>query len=423
MEFGHEGSETTVISEQSASEMLDDMLEQMGDLKRVLLLPPDFTRAHSWAGELTCMLYEKLKDSAEIAIMPALGTHFAMTDSQLDRMFPGIPKDVFRVHRWRDDLIRLGQVPSDFIKEVTDGVLDFSINLEINKALVEEEWDRIISIGQLVPHEVVGIANHNKNIYVGVGGQDTINKSHFIGAAYGMERMMGREKTPVRDVFNYADKHFTAALPISYVLTVRAKDENDKLVTRGMYMGDDDACFLRGARLCQQVNLDLLKEPIRKAVVYLDPEEFQSTWLGNKAVYRLRMAMADGGELIILAPAVREFGEDPEIDRLIRAYGYHGTPHTLKMVKEHDELGANLSAAAHLIHGSSEDRFSITYCTGGLTREEVEGVGFQYADLDEMTKIYPPEKLVDGYNDVGGESVFYVSNPALGLWALEEQFA
>jgi hypothetical protein len=83
-----------------------------------------------------------------------------------------------------------------------------------------------------------------------------------------------------------------------------------------------------------------------------------STWLGNKAVYRTRMAMADGGELIILAPGVKEFGEDHEIDRLIRKYGYRGTPATLAAVKANEELRNNLSAAAHLIHGSSEGRFN-----------------------------------------------------------------
>ena len=425
MEYFYEGSATTIIDEKRASELLDKMLGQLGELKRVLLLPPDFTRFHSWAGVLTVMLYDKLKDLAHVEIMPAIGTHFPMTDAELDEMFPGIPHGVFRPHDWRNGLVKLGEVPGEFVKTISGGKLDFSVNCEVDQLLVEGKWDRIISVGQLVPHEVVGIANQNKNIFVGTGGQDTINKSHFIGAVCNMETIMGREKSPVRDVFNYMERQFAQDLPISYVLTVRQADPaTRKLVTRGMFAGDDDACFLRGATLCQEANLDLLDASPKKMVVYLDPAEFKSTWLGNKSVYRTRMAIADDGELIVLAPGVREFGEDPTIDKLIRKYGYRGTPHTLKMVEENEDLANNLSAAAHLIHGSSEGRFSITYCTGGLTREEVESAGFQYADLAEMMKRYDPEKLKDGYNTLDdGEEVFFISNPALGLWGLKTQFS
>ena len=423
MQYFAEGSPQSQIDQPRAAELLDSMLAQWPDAQRILLLPPDYTRAHSWAGELTVMLWNRLKDRAHIEIMPALGTHVPMTDRELDLMFPGIPHDIFRAHDWRNSLVRLGTVPSEFIKEITSGKLDFPIHCEINSLLTDGNWDRIISIGQLVPHEVIGIANHNKNIFVGVGGQDTINKSHFIGAVCNMERIMGRATSPVRSVFDYAEERFTANLPITYLLTVRAKNERGQLITRGLFAGDDHDTYHHGASLCQQVNLDLLDKPLPRVVVYLDPEEFKSTWLGNKAVYRTRMAMADAGELIILAPGIREFGEDPEIDRLIRKYGYRGTPHTLEMVDQNEDLAANLSAAAHLIHGSSEGRFNITYCPGHLTREEIEGVGFQYADLQSMLDRYDPDTLTDGINTLpDGETMFYVSNPALGLWSLKQQF-
>jgi nickel-dependent lactate racemase len=318
----------------------------------------------------------------------------------------------------------LGEVPCDFVRQVSEGKLDYFIGCEVNRLLVEGRWDRIISIGQLVPHEVVGIANHCKNIFVGLGGPDTINKTHFLGAVYGMERLMGRAKSPVRDVLNYMATHFARDLPITYVLTVRGKDEGGKLVTRGLYAGDDEACFLRGAELAREVNLDLLDEPLKKVVVYLDPDEFKSTWLGNKAIYRTRMALADDGELIVLAPGVKTFGEDPEIDRLIRKYGYRGTPHTLRMVKENADLAANLAAAAHLIHGSSEGRFRITYCPDGLTREEIESAGFAFGDLAEVRQRYAPETMAEGINrGIDGKEVFYISNPGLGLWAVRAQFA
>jgi hypothetical protein len=163
---------------------------------------------------------------------------------------------------------------------------------------------------------------------------------------------------------------------------------------------------------------------IKKCVVYLDPSEFTSTWLGNKSVYRTRMAMADGGELIVLAPGVHQFGEDKAVDALIRKYGYKGRLHTLEVFKspEADDLRANMGAAAHLIHGSSDGRFSITYCVKNITREEVEGVGFKAADYDEMAAKYNPEKLKYGYNTVDGEEIYFIPNPALGLWINREKF-
>jgi nickel-dependent lactate racemase len=320
-------------------------------------------------------------------------------------------------------VVPLGEVPATLIRELSGGRLGFSIRVELDRLLVEQPWDAIISIGQLVPHEVIGIANHAKNVFVGAGGSDLINKTHWLGAVVGIERIMGRADTPVRRVLDFAAQNLARHLPIVYLLTVRARNAEGKLVTRGLFAGDDRACFERGAELCRQVNLNRLERAPRKVVVYLEPEEYRSTWLGNKAVYRTRMAIADGGELVVLAPGVREFGEDPAIDRLIRRFGYRGTPATLAAVERQPELAENLSAAAHLIHGSSEGRFQITYCPGQMTRAEIEGVGFAWADLRDMIRRYPPDRLQDGWNVLpDGEEVFYISNPGLGLWGTAERF-
>jgi nickel-dependent lactate racemase len=420
MEFLHEGSAQTKISDTRADELIDQLLEQLRQrrpLRRVLILPPDITRLHSWAGFLTCRLYEKLHADATVAILPTIGTHAPMTDAEIARMYPGIPRHVFHVHDWRKGIIPLGDVPASLIRQVSEGKLDFPVRVALDRLLVEEAWDVILSVGQLVPHEVIGIANHNKNVFVGAGGSDLINRSHWLGAVYGNERIMGRADTPVRTVLNYASEHLASHLPIVYLLTVRARADGGNLVTRGLFAGDDQACFYRGAELCRQVNLDRLERAPKKVVVYLDPLEYKSTWLGNKAIYRTRMAIADEGELIVLAPGVREFGEDPTIDHLIRKYGYRGTPTTLEHVRREPELAENLSAAAHLIHGSSEGRFAVTYCPGHLSREEIEGVGFRHGDLGAMLDRYAPHRLRDGWNTLpDGEEVFYVSNPALGLW-------
>jgi nickel-dependent lactate racemase len=346
-----------------------------------------------------------------------------MTEEEIRTMFGKTPSNLFRIHDWKDNLTLLGVVPSLFIQEISEGQLAYNVPLEINSLIACGAHDLVLSIGQIVPHEVIGMAGYNKNIFVGTGGAEAINKTHFLGAVYGMERMMGRADTPVRKIFNYGSEKFANHLPIFYILTVIGKDASGKLVIRGLFIGDDEECFKRAAALSLEVNVQLLNAPVKKAVVYLDPAEFRSTWVGNKSIYRTRMAIEDGGELIILAPGLARFGEDDKLDNLIRKYGYVGTPRILEFARVEEDLAQNLGTAAHLIHGSSEGRFKITYCPGRLTRQEIEGVGFDYADLETMRLKYDPERMQEGINTMAdGEEVFYISNPALGLWAYRERF-
>lgn len=416
------GSENDVLTSADLKTALYEALNKLGVKNRVLAIPPDYTRYHSKAGELTALAWQYYGDRLT-DILPALGTHTAMTDQEIEHMFQGVPRDLFRVHDWRNDVVTLGIVPGDYISKITDGRISYDWPAQVNKMLIEGHYDLILSVGQVVPHEVIGMANYNKNIFVGTGGSEGINKSHFIGAAYGMERIMGRANNPVRQVLNYASEKFASHLPILYVQTVIGRNKEGNLVTRGIFIGDDEEVFELAADLSIKVNFEMVHEPLKKVVVFLDPTEFRSTWLGNKSIYRTRMALADGAELIVLAPGLKEFGEDKTIDRLIRKYGYCGTPKTLEAVEADEEMRNNLGAAAHLIHGSSEGRFNITYCPGHLSQEEIESVHFRYADLNTMMNRYNPDKLRDGINTLpDGEEIFYISNPAVGLWAHKDRF-
>ena len=418
------GSVSDIITDSDLRGILSGVFDRMGPRRRVLAIPPDFTRLNSHAGPVTRMVNDYFGE-ALTDVMPALGTHTPMTPDQIRTMYEGVPAEKFRIHDWRNDVVTVGEVPGEFLEEVSEGRVSYSWPAQVNKLLLDNSFDLILSIGQVVPHEVIGMANYTKNIFVGVGGAEGINKSHFLGASYGMERIMGRAKTPVRDVLEYARTHFIPDLPIIYILTVRAKDEaTGELVTRGLFIGDDFECFEKASQLSLETNFIMVDHEMRKCVVYLDPAEFKSTWLGNKAIYRTRMALADGADLVILAPALKEFGEDPAIDALIRKYGYKGTPHTLEATAANKDLQDNLSASAHLIHGSSEGRFRITYCPGpGVSKAEIEQVGFAYGDLGEALKRYPADKMVDGWNVIpDGEEVYYISNPALGLWAHPSRF-
>ncbi len=415
------GSEKSVIGPEDLRKAIFSALGKLGPRKRVLVVPPDFTRFHSGAGEITSLISEfygsSLKD-----ILPATGTHSSMTSSETEKMFPGLPKNLFRTHDFRKNAVTLGTIPSHYISTLTDGLLDYPWPAQINRLISKGGHDLILSVGQVVPHEVMGMANYNKNILIGTGGAESINKSHFLGAVYGMERIMGKADNPVRQLLNYASSLYLKDLPIVYIHTVIGRNETGSLVKRGLFIGDNDDVFRLAAHLSLKVNFTVVDKPLKNVVVWLDPSEYRSTWLGNKSIYRTRMAIADNGSLKVLAPGLKEFGEDKEIDRLIRKYGYRGTPATLKSVETERELRDNLSAAAHLIHGSTEGRFTVTYCPGSLTRDEIESVNYRYASLNEAIKRYDPEKLKEGYNKMAdGEEIFFISNPATGLWASDER--
>ena len=390
-------------------------------LKKVLLLPPDYTRMYSGAGTLTAMYYKMLSAFCDVDVMPALGTHEPMTEKECTAFFEGVvPYDKLIVHNWRTDVVKLGEVPAEFVTEVSEGLVNNKIDVEVNKRIVDKSYDLIISVGQVVPHEVVGMANYSKNIFVGCGGSSMINSSHMLGAFYGMERVMGKDFSPVRKVFDYAEKNFLGDVPLMYVLTVTTNIGDDVSIN-GLFIGRQRELFEDAIKLSQELNLTYVDDPLKKIVVYLDEREFKSTWIGNKAIYRTRMAIADGGELIILAPGIRKFGEDDENDKLIRKYGYVGRENVLKLVADNADLQNNLSVGAHLIHGSADGRFNITYATQNLTETEVTNAAFNYMPYEDAANVYDITKLTDGFNIVNGEEIYYISNPAVGLWACKNR--
>ena len=394
-------------------------------LKNVLIIPPDFTRFHSNAGFITNVYYHLLREQGcEVDILPALGTHEAMREEECAEMFGDIPFACFLEHNWRSDVVKIGEIPAAFMEEITEGLWTEAIGVEVNKLIMDEKYDLILSPGQVVPHEVIGMANHSKNVFVGVGGSEIINKSHMVSAVYGMERAMGKDFSPVRKMFDYALKKFLAERPILFILTVTTAPGGN-IHTHGLFIGDERDALEAAIVLAQKMNIDFVEKGIQKCVVYLDPKEFKSTWLGNKSIYRTRMAVADGGELVVLAPGITKFGEDAKVDQLIRKYGYSGRLMVLDMFKapENDDLRANMGAAAHLIHGSADGRFKVTYAVKEITQEEIAGVKFAPASYDEMVKKYDPNTLKYGWNTMpDGEEIYFIPNPALGLWIDRTRF-
>jgi nickel-dependent lactate racemase len=394
------------------------------DLRRVLLLPPDLTRAHSGAGKITEMLYEGLA-GCEVAVIPTLGQHQPHTEEENRWMFGTIPHEKIYAHDWREGCTRVGTIPAAMVAETTGGVADWEIPIDLNTKLMKEPWDLVINVGHVVPHEVLGFANHNKNYFIGLGGKETICASHIAAAVYGIENNLGCLITPLRACYNWAEKEYLGHLPDVYLQIVmrrskQGKDGNERLVTSGIYVGDDLDTYLAAARASGKQNITTFDKPLKKIVAVMQADEFRSTWVANKAVYRTRMALADGGELLVMAPGLERFGEQPEVDALIRKYGYTGTPRILSLYKTEPDLQELAHATAHLIHGSSEGRFTIRYAPGHLSKKEIEGVGYEYADLAEAQARYAPERMTEGWNTMpDGEEVFYISTPSAGLWATQ----
>ena len=430
--FYYANTEAGLSPEEIRSALLESLADWQAanggaEPKQVLIIPPDYTRFHSNSGFITNVYYHALMElGCEVDILPALGTHVPVTAEEAAHMFGDIPFETFLPHNWRTDVMKIGEVPAEYLEEITEGLWHDAVDVEINKLVMDEKYDLILSIGQVVPHEVIGMANHAKNLFVGVGGADMINKSHMVGAVYGMERMMGKDFTPVRKIFDYGMTHFLKDRPILFVLTV-CTAPGGVINQHGMFIGDTRFVLEKAIELAQEKNIDFVETGMKKCVVYLDPSEFRTTWLGNKSVYRTRMAIADGGQLLVLAPGIERFGEDLKVDALIRKYGYKGRLNTLEQFEkeENQDLRDNMGAAAHLIHGSSDGRFDITYAVkkDKITREEIEGVGFGWADYDATIARYNPETLQYGYNVLpDGEEIYFIPNPALGLWINKEKF-
>ncbi|MCI0333243.1 MAG: lactate racemase domain-containing protein [Planctomycetes bacterium] len=390
--------------------------------KRVLLLPPDITRMHSGAGRLTEILYNLLAGEAEVHVIPTLGQHVPHSPEENRQMFGSIPNERIHTHDWRGGCVDVGEVPARFVDEATQGAADWSMPIVLNRPLMEEPWDLIINVGHVVPHEVLGFANHNKNYFIGLGGKDLICAAHMAAAACGIENNLGNLITPVRAIFNRAEEEYLGQLPDLYVQVVLARNDRDQLVHTGVYVGDDLETYLGAARQSREQNITLFDEPIPKIVCVMQGDEFFSTWVANKSIYRTRMALADGGELVVIAPGLKRFGEQEDVDALIRKYGYVGTPRIMDEYARNADMQDLAHATAHLMHGSSEGRFRVTYAPGHLSHDEIEGVNFNYADISETIARYRPSQCKQGWNTTAdGERFYFIPTPSAGLWATREK--
>jgi len=419
--------EAGVIGESRKQEILQRVYQEVQkrickNLRKVLLLPPDITRAHSGAGKLTEMFYKLLPSSCHVDVIPTLGQHIPHTPQENKWMFGSIPNEIIHVHDWRNRCKTIGEIPADYVKKVSHARADWPIPVSINSAVVDGGYDLIVNIGHVVPHEVLGFANHNKNYFIGLGGKSMICASHMMAACCGIENNLGNLITPLRACFNKAERDFLGNLPHVYIQIVMARDANGELITRGIYVGDDLETYLMAAQKSRAENITIFDKPVKKIVTVMQADEFKSTWVTNKAIYRTRMAIADGGELLIIAPGLKRFGEQPEVDQIIRTYGYAGTSEIMRHYRNQPELQDLTHATAHLIHSSSEGRFKISYAPGHLTEREIRQVKFNYVDIGQAIRQYHPDTMKEGWNTMPyGEKIYFIKTPSAGLWACKDK--
>ena len=414
---------TEKVTEKRLAELVDRAAEESlqricRSPKKVLLLPPDITRAHSGAGKITNRLYHFFSPAADVYVIPTLGQHIPHTPEQNRWMLGDIPEEKILKHYWRNDGKRLGCIGKEYVEAITGGKADWEIPVSINRLLFDERWDIILNIGHVVPHEVLGFANHNKNYFIGLGSKETICASHMAAACYGIENNLGNIVTPLRHCYNKAEAEYLGGLADAYIQITMKYDARGELVHSGFYCGDDLDTYLLAAQQSMSENITVTP-PLKKVVAVMQGDEFFSTWVANKAIYRTRKAMANGGELIILAPGLKRFGEQDEVDAIIRKYGYAGTPKVMELWRTNADLQDLTHATAHLIHGSSEGRFKITYAPWHLSKKEIESVNFSYMNYNEAMERYNPEKLQNGFNILpGGEEIYFISTPSAGLWTV-----
>ena len=384
----------------------------------VLLLPPDITRSHSGAGFITAKYYKLLtSNGCQVKILPALGTHLPMKERELREMFgDGIPMDAYLVHDFRESIEVVGTVPGAFLNEVSEGLFQDDVTVAVNRELLSGKYDAILSIGQVVPHEIAGFAGYTKNLVVGCGGGEMINVSHFLGVFFGRHRIVGVADTPPRRLFDYAQKHMLDALPLTFVLTVMDQQDG-KDVYKGVFIGKERDAFEQAVALSREVNINHVERPVKKCVVWMDPHSYHSTWVTNKAIYRTQKMVAEDGEIIVIDPGVHTFGENDLADQAIRKYGYRPREEMLELYRNDPLLSGNMSLAGHLIRSVPSLNTKLTYCTDKLTREEVEHAGFCHMSVDEALAAYPCENWETGWKTLpGGEEIYFVRNAALGLW-------
>ena len=297
----------------------------------MLLLPPDITRAHSAAGWLTEVLYNLLCDEAEVHVIPTLGQHVPHTPEENRRMFGAIPEERIHAHDWRGGCVPLGEIPADYVRQTTRGEADWPIPIHLNRSL-----DR----GAVGPDHQRRARRAARGARVRQSQQELFHRPWRQGddlrVAHRRRLLRHREQpghaghARPRLLQQGRRANSSAVCPTFTSRSSWPAATRVSWCTPASTWATTWRPIWRPRRQSREQNITVLDEPIQKIVCVMQGDEFFSTWVANKAIYRTRMALADGGELLVIAPGLKRFGEQPEVDALIRKYGYCGTPKVME---------------------------------------------------------------------------------------------
>ena len=367
--------------------ILCQALEVIRPGERVLAIIPDKTRDDN-THELFPIANEFLqkRGAASFDALVAQGTHPPMSAAQkLSKIGNADFRGSLFDHRWDDpdELITLGELSVETVRELTGGLIDQAVPVSINKLLAPGIYDSVLVFGATVPHEVAGFAGGAKYFFPGVAGPELTHTTHWLGALAGIENIIGQVETPTRRLIEAAADLIPAR--IISLNTVVSRNEG-ALVTYALFAGDIKDAFRRAAEVSRQVHIRYTGRKYKRVIALLDPH-YDELWVGGKASYKLGGIIEEGGELIIYAPHLTKLSETH--GELIEKYGYAPLESVRDMLGVSEELRENLCIAAHLAHvayagrldqhGKVVPRYQITMATG-LDEETCRRVNLGYLD-------------------------------------------
>src|SRR5437763_1940479 len=373
--------------------ILEQALLRVAPDARVLAIIPDKTRDDNtdvlfpFAAEILAA-----RNIAQFDALVAQGTHMPMTEAEkflktglaTGKSAPGLGQ-VYD-HQWNvpEELVTIGELSAARVRELTGGLLDDAIPVNLNRLLSPGIYDTVLIFSATVPHEVAGFAGGAKYFFPGVAGPDLTHATHWLGALASIENVIGRVETVTRHMIEAA-ADFVAAQIIT-LNSVVTRDEHNRLRTHALFAGDFREAFRRAAEVSRQVHIKYTGRKYQRVVALLD-EHYDELWVGGKASYKLGGIIEEGGELIIYAPHLRSISETH--GKLIEKYGYAPLDRVREMVALSTELQNNLAVAAHLAHvsyagardatGRVVPRYQITMASA-LDQETCQRVNLGFMD-------------------------------------------
>ena len=321
--------------------------------KKVLLIVPDHTRTapvgllfkevHAWIGPL----------AQQLDVMVALGTHPPMSQEaicqRLDlgpeekkKSYPGVR---LLNHAWDDDrvLVEIGKIPASEIRDLTGGLFEMEVKVRINRAALE--YDELVILGPTFPHEVVGFSGGNKYLFPGISGPEVLNFFHWLGAVVTNPGIIGKKWTPVRKV---VDRAASMVKTRKWCASMVVQSDGS---LAGLHVGTPEAAWEKAADQSAGLHIVRKPKPFRQ-ILSCAPEMYDELWVAGKCMYKLEPVLAEGGELIIYAPHLKEISQTH--GKLIREIGYHCRDYFLKQwEKFKDKSWGVLAHSTHVFGGGT----------------------------------------------------------------------